>query len=726
MDLKLKNNSLLSIANNTYIPIKYVESIGSPNIDIGVNFYYGTRNLKIDCVLEVVENSAAGSLIFSANVESCRTYLSCINADDTTSFSMRYYESTNYPETLFQATGKIHIIAYERYLNVNGTAYTLNAAGVARGTNLRLLPSDTVKVRIYSFKIYQSNTLIRNFVPAISYQQGHFGEACLYDTVNNVFYYSASIGSFSISGSIYNNIEKLFIQNCPNVSAINILRRSPNVTNVRCDIGTVYGPLSEVQHYATLHGFNNNEEPDNTTAPTINGTFTITDWYTEADLESLQGIINGLTIIGDNVHNVNALINEDVFAVQTLDSTKANYNPAVAILLNSGSTTANKGNTIQNPIVQGGGRWFMLKTDAATITNIGSIFVNATTVVDEDAIVSNDDTATYDFTSFDELKYFGVTILTNGFNGCSKLESVYTHNITSLTKNSNAFGNCSKLKNLYLDNLTPTTAYTNSIGNFGNTGDGTGIFLIKGPTALGNIMQNIGTNLNMKFRKIIFNGVYNNNFPQIDTSGYYNEFYIRYALKLNGTGFGAGSDSQFYDIGDVFTGGTIVSGAHSNTIVHLAYDGMACGYTSIAAANRWYKVSKVYVGSGSSRQNDENILALYLSNSDWATYSSKLATWYDYNGIHKWYYVTDNLTNCSNTNPDNWPHIARGESYQTTIKPYNGMTLSSVTVEMYEAVDNGTTPNTPTDITSSVYNSSTGEINIPSVTGNVIITASAS
>ena len=54
------------------------------------------------------------------------------------------------------------------------------------------------------------------------------------------------------------------------------------------------------------------------------------------------------------------------------------------------------------------------------------------------------------------------------------------------------------------------------------------------------------------------------------------------------------------------------------------------------------------------------------------------------------------------------------------------MTLDSVTVEMYEAVDNGVTPNTPTDITNDVYNASTGEINIPAVTGNVVITASAS
>lgn len=45
---------------------------------------------------------------------------------------------------------------------------------------------------------------------------------------------------------------------------------------------------------------------------------------------------------------------------------------------------------------------------------------------------------------------------------------------------------------------------------------------------------------------------------------------------------------------------------------------------------------------------------------------------------------------------------------------------------MYSARDNALTPDEPTDITSAVYNASTGEIYIQEVVGNVIITASAS
>ena len=62
----------------------------------------------------------------------------------------------------------------------------------------------------------------------------------------------------------------------------------------------------------------------------------------------------------------------------------------------------------------------------------------------------------------------------------------------------------------------------------------------------------------------------------------------------------------------------------------------------------------------------------------------------------------------------------------TTIKANAGYTLQSVQVQMYQCEDNTATPDTPTDITSAVYNASTGEIYIQEVVGNVIITASAS
>ena len=53
-------------------------------------------------------------------------------------------------------------------------------------------------MRLYSCKIYDNGTLVRNFVPA---KRNSDSVAGLYDTVNSVFYTSASSTAFS-AGSI--------------------------------------------------------------------------------------------------------------------------------------------------------------------------------------------------------------------------------------------------------------------------------------------------------------------------------------------------------------------------------------------------------------------------------------------------------------------------------------------------------------------------------------------
>ena len=74
------------------------------------------------------------------------------------------------------------------------------------------------------------------------------------------------------------------------------------------------------------------------------------------------------------------------------------------------------------------------------------------------------------------------------------------------------------------------------------------------------------------------------------------------------------------------------------------------------------------------------------------------------------YTITNTLTNCSNSN--NASTIQENSSYTATITASSGYTLDSVTVTMGG-----------TDVTSTVYNN--GTINISAVTGNIVITASA-
>ena len=71
----------------------------------------------------------------------------------------------------------------------------------------------------------------------------------------------------------------------------------------------------------------------------------------------------------------------------------------------------------------------------------------------------------------------------------------------------------------------------------------------------------------------------------------------------------------------------------SGGIIHLGYNGIACTPGQVAASQT--AISKIYVGPGESQAGDQAILDLYLADSSWAQYSSKLDLWYNYNGIYK-------------------------------------------------------------------------------------------
>lgn len=80
------------------------------------------------------------------------------------------------------------------------------------------------------------------------------------------------------------------------------------------------------------------------------------------------------------------------------------------------------------------------------------------------------------------------------------------------------------------------------------------------------------------------------------------------------------------------------------------------------------------------------------------------------------YSVTNNLSNIINSNAITT--VISGTSYNATLSAANGYTLDGGTVQI-TMVENGAV----NDITSSVYDN--GSINIPNVTGNIVITASA-
>lgn len=78
-------------------------------------------------------------------------------------------------------------------VTINRKVTLLNSYDVGNG-----VMSNTYQFngKIYYCKIWDNDTLVRDFLPTISTEEGHIGEACLFDTVTNTYFYNQGTGKF--------------------------------------------------------------------------------------------------------------------------------------------------------------------------------------------------------------------------------------------------------------------------------------------------------------------------------------------------------------------------------------------------------------------------------------------------------------------------------------------------------------------------------------------------
>ena len=251
--------------------------------------------------------------------------------------------------------------------------------------------------------------------------------------------------------------------------------------------------------------------------------------------------------------------------------------------------------------------------------------------------------------TFDEFKEFtGVKSLQTGaFNNCTSLVSIITPPLTSITYgNDRIFGYDYALNNVVLDCNFVNQAISKS-------GDGNGLLHIKG---------NLGTTASYSwatnyiiYKKVIVDGnltINHGSNVQRCMFGNYSsisEIIIKgdYTNGVSGNIFysqSSGNKPEFIEIGGVVNGyltnvtttNSISRVLASDCIIHLGYNGVAGSVSYIIPSSVVYdRLSKLYVGDGSSAVNDQAVLNQYLADSGWAAYSSKLDLWSNYNGEYK-------------------------------------------------------------------------------------------
>ena len=191
------------VTETEYVPVEYLESTGTQYINTGIAG--NNENLRIELTFEIRAFTQYGGVFGNyvsetANCWRMIQYSSDINRAYITSGSI-----TNKSKLIVLAKNTKHTFAIEakKYI-LNGAATSLGnlSSGTENSTNICIFTAraggTSSKMRLYSFKVYDSGNLVRDFIPALDWND----RPCMYDKVSGELFYNQGTGEF-----LYGEIE---------------------------------------------------------------------------------------------------------------------------------------------------------------------------------------------------------------------------------------------------------------------------------------------------------------------------------------------------------------------------------------------------------------------------------------------------------------------------------------------------------------------------------------
>lgn len=215
----------------TLTPVEYIESSGTQYFDSGI---IPDNTIKIETQIMVTSHigdasmALFGSRSYDSSTNSLvNAYVMWCTPDAGQGAPQAVYAynsiSTNitgYPENTL-----LDIEYGNNYLKYGSRTYTGTTAGAGSPTNSLIVMGTTIDSgvegrkfcgRLYYFKIWKNDTLVRDFIPMVDNR----GEGCLWDNVEQRAYYNLGTGSFgigsatggqSISGNFVRRVPKSYI-----------------------------------------------------------------------------------------------------------------------------------------------------------------------------------------------------------------------------------------------------------------------------------------------------------------------------------------------------------------------------------------------------------------------------------------------------------------------------------------------------------------------------------
>lgn len=194
-----------------YQQLEYIESTGTQYIDTGLIANQDT-GFEIDFTTNNALSTSEFGSIFGARTSSKNNeyQLTTYSSNNSYKGTLRYGNSNSYNAGFNNTTERQHMILKNKVYTGNSNESIQLDSTFETPVNLTIFgvnENGTViqngSLKLYSFKIYDGNTLVRDFVPSIRTNDDSIG---LYDVQNNQFYTNSGTGSFIIPQTSKNYI----------------------------------------------------------------------------------------------------------------------------------------------------------------------------------------------------------------------------------------------------------------------------------------------------------------------------------------------------------------------------------------------------------------------------------------------------------------------------------------------------------------------------------------
>lgn len=184
-----------------YTPVKYISSTGTQYINTG---YIPTPNTRVVIDAEVTSQTAASCSYFgerSGSGASDKTAYEIWSMGTAANVSSDFFG--NRVSYTISTKQRLLIDKNKAVVTVNGNTVTNSAAAGTATIPAYIFASNDkgaaayfINMKLYSCKIYENDVLVRDYIPA----KDEWGNAGLYDKVEEKFYYNAGTGVFDIPG----------------------------------------------------------------------------------------------------------------------------------------------------------------------------------------------------------------------------------------------------------------------------------------------------------------------------------------------------------------------------------------------------------------------------------------------------------------------------------------------------------------------------------------------